>query len=29
MKTVIFRIEMVAYISRDLIFSMLFGNSVY
>jgi len=29
MKTVIFIIEMVAYISRDLIFCMLFGNFVY
>jgi hypothetical protein len=28
-KTVIFRIEMVAYISSDLIFCMLFGNFVY
>jgi len=29
MKTVIIRIEMVAYILRDLIFCILFGNFVY
>jgi hypothetical protein len=29
MKTVMFRIEMVAYISSDLIFCMLFGNFTY